>query len=176
MNILTFLRISLLIGPLYLWITFFTKIRTGDEFIQSHNYEKLDDNKPYFLYNFIAIACISIAITSYVDHKKNMRYKHHMNISLIIIPYIIYACKITNLWRLSLNLSMLVLSPFIIGHILLYYIIFTIVKEKYERYNSGLPLFTPEEKQSYMEIFIKHYCKKDEKCCSCDCKCKSKCK
>jgi len=175
MNILTFVRISLLIGPLYLWITFFTKIRTGDEFIQSHNYEKLDNNNPYCLHTFIAISCISIAITAYIDHKINVRYKHHMNIALIIIPYIIYACKITNLWRLSLNLSMLVLSPFIIGHILLYYIIFTIVKEKYERYNSGLPLFTPEEKQSYMEIFIKH-CKKDEKCCSCDCKCKSKCK
>ena len=176
MNILTYVRISLLIGPLYLWITFFTKIRTGDEFIQSHNYEKLDVNNPYCLHTFIAISCISIAITAYIDHKINVRYKHHMNIALIIIPYIIYACKITNLWRLSLNLSMLVLSPFIIGHILLYYIILTIVKEKYERYNRGLPLFTPEEKQSYMEIFIKHYCKKEEKCCSCDCKCKSKCK
>ena len=64
---------------------------------------------------------------------------------------------------------MLVLTPFIIGHILIYYIIFNIVKEKYERYNSGLPLFT-EEKQSYMEILIKHYCKKDEKCCDCKCK------
>ena len=175
MNLLTFVRLSLLLGPLYLWFTFFTKIRTGDEFTQRNN-EKLDDNNPYCLHTFIAISCISMTITSYVDHKINVKYKHHINISLIIIPYIIYACKSINLWGLPLNLSMLILSPFIIGHILLYYIIFTIVKEKYGRYNIGLPLFTPEEKQSYMEIFIKHYCKKDEKCCSCDCKCKSKCK
>ena len=173
MNILTFVRLSLLLGPLYLWITFFTKIRKGDEFIQCHN-ENLDDNNPYCLHTFIAIECISMTITSYVDHKKNVRYKHQMNISLIIIPYIIYACKITKCIRIPKTLSMLVLSPFIMGHILIYYIIFNIVKEKYERYNSGLPLFTPEEKQSYMEILIKHYCKKDEKCC--DCKCKSKCK
>ena len=111
-----------------------------------------------------------MTITSYVDHKINVRYKHHMNISLIIIHYIIYACKITNCIIIPKTLSMLVLSPFIIVHILIYYIIFKIIKEKYERYYGGLPLFTPEEKQSYMEILIKHYCKKDEKCCDCKCK------
>lgn len=161
MNLLTFVRLSLLLGPLYLFIEYRS--------LSPYGKTNVDD---IHLYTFIAISCISMTITSYVDHKINVKYKHHINISLIIIPYIIYACKSINLWGLPLNLSMLILSPFIIGHILFYYIIFTTVKEKYERYYGGLPLFTPEEKQSYMEIFIKHYCKKEEKCCDCECKCK----
>lgn len=163
MNPLTFVRLSLLLGPLYLFIEYRS--------LSLYGKTNVDDLQ---LYIFMAISLISLVITSYVDNKINMEYKHHINISLIIIPYIIYACKSINLWGLPLYLSMLILSPFIIGHILFYYIIFTTVKEKYERYCGGLPLFTPEEKQSYMEIFIKHYCKKDEKCC--DCKCESKCK
>lgn len=166
MNFLTFARLSLLLGPLYLFI----------EYRSLSPYGKTNGGD-ILLYIFMALSLISLVITSYVDHKINVKYKHHMNISLIIIPYIIYACKSTHILRgLPLNLSMLIFSSFIIGHILFYYMIFTTVKEKYERYYGGLPLFTPEEKQSYMEIFIKHYCKKDEKCCSCDCKCKSKCK
>ena len=163
MNILTFARLSLLLGPLYLFI----------EYRSLSPYGRTNGDDIH-LYIFIAISFISLVITSYVDHKINVSYKHHINISLIIIPYIIYACKSINFKGLPPILIMLIISPFIIGHILFYYIIFTTVKEKYERYCGGLPLFTPEEKQSYMEIFIKHYCKKDEKCC--DCKCKSKCK
>ena len=115
----------------------------------------------------MALSLISLVITSYVDHKINVTYKHHMNISLIIIPYIIYACKSINLWGLPLNLSMLILSPFIIGHILFYYMIFTTVKKKHERYYGGLPLFTPEEKQGYLEVLIVNMMKW---CCKYKCK------
>ena len=172
MNLLTFVRLSLLLGPLYLWFTFSIKLRKSGEFTESHNYEKTTDNNAYFFHSFIAISCICLLITSYVDNKINVSYKHYINISLIIIPYIIYTCKSINFKGLPIILSLLIISPFIMGHILLYCIIFTIMKEKYERYNSGLPLFTTEEKQSYIEMFIKHYCKKDEKCCCCECKCK----
>ena len=156
MNFLTFVRLSLLIGPLYLFIEYRSLPPNG---------KTMDDD--IHLYIFIALSLISLVITSYIDNKINIHYKHHINISLIIIPYIIYACKSINLRGLPLNLSMLILSPFIIGHILFYYMIFTTVKKKHERYYGGLPLFTPEEKQGYLEVLIVNMMKW---CCKYKCK------
>ena len=75
MNILTFVRLSILLGPLYLFIEYRSLPPNG---------KTMDDD--IHLYIFMAISLISLVITSYVDHKINLEYKHHINISLIIIP------------------------------------------------------------------------------------------
>ena len=152
MNLLIFVRLSLLVPPIYIWII-------------SHVLDSHYPIREMHSYIFLVLSFVSLILTCIVDQTIRVECKHTMNISLMNIIHII--CGSIYLRNYGDFIILMAFMVCISLHTILYFIVCSITEEKYKRYYDGLPLFTEEEKKQYLEVFINNYIKKNK--CKCEC-------